>query len=47
MTNHLENKDYVRWTKKMVSNPRTRDNMKLCAFHNDYGHLTMECHQSK
>lgn len=33
--------------KKMVSDPRTQDKRKVCNFHNDYGHLTIECHQLK
>lgn len=33
--------DYLRWPKKMVLDPSTRDNKKLYAFHNDYEHFTM------
>lgn len=27
----------------MISYPRTRGNSKYYAFHNDYGHLTLDC----
>ena len=41
----VRNKQFLRWTTHMKSDPATRDNTKYCEFHRDYGHRTDNCIQ--
>ena len=43
----VQNKQFLRWTNQMKSDPTTRDNTKYYEFHRDYGHLTDDCIQLK
>ena len=41
----VQNEQFLRWPTQMKSDPSTRDNIRYCKFHTDYGHRTDDCIQ--
>ena len=43
----IKNEEFMKWPRKIKTNPLKRNQNKYCGFHKDHGHNTEDCFQLK